>query len=69
MKKVVTEHFCDRCKAPVLRECGLVIEDVHMTISGYDPRGSGGTTRRDLEFCYACSNQLFQWLNGKDFAK
>jgi len=64
-KRVTTEYFCDRCGGPVVKECGLIIEDVSMTISGYDPRGSGGTNRRGLEFCYGCSDQLFKWLDNK----
>jgi len=69
MAKSITEkHTCDRCGGPVLRECGLIIEDVSMSISGYDPRGSGGHTKRGQEFCYSCSDQLFKWLNNKPFS-
>jgi hypothetical protein len=64
-KVVTTEYICDRCKGPVVKECGLIIEDVSMSISGYDPRGSGGTTVRGLEFCYSCSRQLHEWLNNR----
>jgi hypothetical protein len=68
MAKIVTEKYvCDRCGGPLVKECGLIIEDVSMSISGYDPRGSGGATKRGLEFCYSCSDQLNKWLQNKDF--
>jgi hypothetical protein len=68
MAKIVTErHVCDRCGGPLVKECGLIIEDVSMSVSGYDPRGSGGTTEKGLEFCYACSDQLYKWLKNAKF--
>lgn len=65
MKTTTTIYSCDRCKGRLEKECGMIIEDVSMCISGYDPRGSGGSTERGLEFCYDCSRQLWEWRNNR----
>lgn len=65
MKKTTTEYFCDRCKGPLKKECGLIIENMAFTASGYDPRGSGGATHSGLEFCYDCSKEFYEWVFGR----
>ncbi len=61
-KTTTTEYFCDRCKGKLERQCGLVIEQMSFTASGYDPRGSGGASHHGLEFCYSCSKDFYDWV-------
>jgi len=66
MSKVVsTRYVCDRCGGDLVKECGLIIEGMTFAVSGYDPRGSGGTTERDKEFCYCCSKEFYEWFHNR----
>lgn len=69
MKVTKVEMFCDRCEGPLVKECGLIIEDMSFSVSGYDPRGSGGTTEKGKEFCYTCSKQFYEWFHNRTEVK
>ncbi len=59
---VIVENTCDKCGAKMERVAGMVIENLSAQISGYDPRGSGGHSVKNLEFCYSCSKVLHEAL-------
>lgn len=66
MAKVTeTRNFCDRCGKEFKRQNAFIVEDMNFTASGYDDRGSGGTTVKGKEFCSSCSKQFWDWLNTK----
>ena len=67
MKKTTVESFCDRCGGKLERVCGLVIEQMSFTASGYDPRGSGGASHNGMEFCYSCSKDFYRWVFHKGY--
>lgn len=69
MAKIVTESFhCDRCGGELLKECGLIIENMSFAASGYDPRGSGGHSVSNKEFCYSCSREFWEWFHNRSDA-
>lgn len=59
---LIVTNTCDKCGREMERKCGMVIEGLSARISGYDPRGSGGHSVKDLEFCYSCSDALHNAL-------
>ena len=59
MRNEVVTHTCDKCGCVMERECGMIIEHLSASISGYDPRGSGGYKIKDKEYCYTCSKRFY----------
>lgn len=69
MKVVTEQHYCDRCKAQIKRECVTIVEGLAYTVSTYDPRGSGGGNRHSLELCETCSREFLEWMDRKSTPK
>jgi len=59
---VIVTNTCDKCGEEMQRESGMIIENLSAQVSGYDPRGSGGHSIKNREYCYSCSKVLHEAL-------